>query len=91
MQQTAEIIQLQTIHFDDFSVSLTNTNMYYVHVNCDVEITLDNAKQMVNAMHCLKQEKKLPTLILFDNFSTKKTIIANKTDSCKDAFWINLR
>jgi hypothetical protein len=69
MQLTAELVLLQTIRFEKVSVSLTENGMYFIHIESDVEVTLSVVKQILKAMQDLQSVKKLPTIIMVDNFS----------------------
>jgi len=69
MQLTTELVLTQTIRIEKVSVSLTNNNMYYIHIESDVEVTVDVVKQILHSMKNLQSEKKLPVIIAVDNFS----------------------
>lgn len=69
MQLTAELVLLQTIRFEKVSISLTENSMYFIHIESDVEVTLSVVKQILKAMQHLQSAKKLPTIIMVDNFS----------------------
>lgn len=69
MQLTAELVLLQSIRFEKVSVSLTDNNMYFIHIESDVEVTVNIAKQILKAMQDLQSEKKITTIIMVDNFN----------------------
>ncbi|MES2838098.1 MAG: hypothetical protein V4667_11280 [Bacteroidota bacterium] len=45
-QVTAELTLVQTSRFEKVSVSLTDNNMYFIHIESDLEVTVNIAKQI---------------------------------------------